>query len=120
LKWTEHVSTASKSDRPVAGPPPIAKKEYRIEIRVREPESFLKFLQVAYAESQGWNPLQVEGSRWPVVIAVNRLGQERQLLECETTKKATAEVERVRADLEILGLRIWCEKYGVPPSFVTA
>jgi hypothetical protein len=102
LAWTEHTLG------------------YPIEIRVKEPESYLKFLQVAYAETQGFNPQRVDGSRWPVVIAVNRLGHERQLLECETKKKAAAEFERIRADLEILGLRDWCERYGVPWSFVTS
>jgi hypothetical protein len=61
----------------------------------------------------------VEGSPWPSVIAVNRLGQQRQLLEIQTKKEAIAQTARVRADLESLGLRLWCEKYDVPMSFVT-
>jgi hypothetical protein len=120
LAWTAHVAASPPPDRSGARPPPIGSAASPIEIRVLEPAPFLKFLQVAYEESKGWNPQPIEGSRWPVVIAVNRFGQDWQLCECETMKKANVEAAQVRADLAGLGLRDWCEKYGVPWSFVTA
>jgi Protein of unknown function (DUF2510) len=116
--WTEHIS--ARSDRSRVGPPSSGTREYLIDIRVQEPESFQKWLEMAPGGHHSWNPQWAEGSRWPVVVAVDRLGQKRQLVECETKKKAAAEVERVRANLETLGLQDWCEKYGVPWSFVTA
>lgn len=61
----------------------------------------------------------VEGSRWPSVIAVNQFGREHQLLELPTKKEAMAQGALVRADLQDLGPRRWCEKYGVPWAFVT-
>jgi hypothetical protein len=61
----------------------------------------------------------VDGARWPSVIAVNRFGQDRRLMEAPTKKEALAQLAKVRTDLEGLGLRRWCEKYDVPWAFVT-
>jgi hypothetical protein len=91
---------------------------FPIEIRVVLPKiawsrAIGSFLSESRDES--W----VDGSRWPSVIAVNRFGQDRQLLEAPTKKDAIAQLAQVRMDLESLGLRVWCDKYDVPWSFVT-
>src|SRR5580658_4437472 len=53
-------------------------------------------------------------SRKPAVVAVNRHSKERRLLKYESNDEAEQAVERVRADLDILGIRQWCDKYDVP------
>lgn len=58
--------------------------------------------------------------RWPAIVAVNRFGEERKLLESDSEEQAVTNVDRVQADFDILGLRRWCEKYDVPWDFVTA
>ncbi len=98
--------------------PPEA-SAFAIDIRVVLPKvawsrAIASFLSESRDES--W----VDGTRWPSVIAVNRFGQDRQLLEAPTKKEALAQLAKVRADLEGLGLRRWCEKYDVPWTFVTA
>jgi hypothetical protein len=59
-------------------------------------------------------------SKWPSVVAVNRAGKERRILKLDSNEEAEAQAERVQADLEILGLTQWCEKYDVPSGFVSA
>jgi hypothetical protein len=59
-------------------------------------------------------------SHWPSVVVVNRLGQERRLEKFESNEEADARAQRVQADLEILGLESWCERYDVPLKFAKA
>jgi hypothetical protein len=101
------------SDQSDSGPAPNEEDLFSIDIRVALPQ-----IADTYGIA-GFLSGTVDGSRWPSVIAVNRFGQERQLLELQTKKQAMAQAALVRADLESLGRRRWCEKYDVPWSFVT-
>jgi hypothetical protein len=42
------------------------------------------------------------------------------LKKFESNEEAEARAERVRADLEILGLEGWCKRYDVPLAFAAA
>jgi hypothetical protein len=106
------------SEDPASGSPPGEDAAFPIEIRAAIPKiswrtAIGSFLSESRDES--W----VEGSRWPSVLAVNRFGLERLLLEAPTKKEALAQLAQVRSDLEGLGVRRWCEKYDVPWTFVT-
>lgn len=57
-------------------------------------------------------------SRWPSVVAVNFGGKERRLMKLSSDEEAKAALERIQADMDILGLPQWCEKYDVPADFV--
>jgi hypothetical protein len=106
------------SDDSGFGVPPHEDAAFPIEIRAAIPKiAWSKAIGSFLSESrdESW----VDGSRWPSVIAVNRFGRERQVLEAPTKKEALAQLSRVRKDLESLGLRRWCEKYDVPWTFVT-
>jgi hypothetical protein len=112
-----HPIMASVSDDSGVGAPPEDDAACPIEIRAALPKmSWRKVIGSILSESdEAW----VEGSRWPSVIAINRFGQERQVLEAPTKKEALAQLSQVRGDLESLGVRRWCEKYDVPWTFVT-
>jgi hypothetical protein len=99
------------------GPPVSEEDVYPIEIRVALPNlSWTSvFRSVLSSSNEDW----VQGSRWPSVIVVNRIGQTRQLLECQSKKEAISQAQQVQADLAGLGIRGWCEKYDVPSNFVT-
>ena len=106
------------SDDSGLGSPPHEDATFPIEIRAAIPKvAWSRAIGSFLSESRdaSW----VDGSRWPSVIAVNRLGRERQVLEAPTKKEALAQESKVRSDLESLGLRRWCEKYDVPWTFVT-
>jgi hypothetical protein len=57
-------------------------------------------------------------SHWPSVVVVNRRGEQRRLEKFDSNEKADARAERIRVDLQILGLEAWCERYDVPLEFV--
>lgn len=88
-----------------------------IELRVAQPKVPWKSVIVSILSESGerW----AEGSPWPSVNAINMFGEELQLVELPTKKEAITRLAEVRADLESLGLRDWCDKYDVPWSFVT-
>jgi hypothetical protein len=88
-----------------------------IELRVAQPKVPWKrvIVSILSESDERW----AEGSPWPSVNAINMFGEERQLVELSTKKEAITRLAEVRADLENLGLRDWCEKYDVPWSFVT-
>jgi hypothetical protein len=93
---------------------------YPIEIRAALPKVIWTRVIANFLVEGNNNDLPwVEGSKWPSVIAVNRFGRKWLLVEFQSKKEATAQVERVRTDLQSLGLRRWCEKYDVPWIFVT-
>jgi hypothetical protein len=101
-----------------SGAAPDDETAFPLEIHAAIPKvSWSKAIGSFLSESrdESW----VEGSRWPSVIAVNRFGLKRQVLEAPTKKEALAQMSQVRSDLESLGLRRWCEKYDVPWTFVT-
>jgi hypothetical protein len=98
------------------GPPVSEENVHRIEIRVALPN--FSWTSVARSVLSSSDEDWVHGSRWPSVIAVNRIGQSRQLLECQSKKEAIAQASQVQADLAELGIRRWCEKYDVPSNFV--
>ena len=98
-------------------PPASEEARFPIEIRAVLPE-----VDWAGAFSSFWidpDTPRIDGPRWPTVIAVNRNNRSRVLLDTETDKEAIAQGERIRSDLESLGVRRWSQKYGVPWSFVT-
>src|SRR5580692_2760923 len=53
-------------------------------------------------------------SRCPSVVAVNLGGKERRLMKLSSDEEAKAAMGRIEADMDILGLPQWCEKYDVP------
>jgi hypothetical protein len=52
-------------------------------------------------------------SHWPSVVVLNKRGERRQLEKFDSNEEADARAIRIRADLEILGLEGWCERYDV-------
>jgi hypothetical protein len=98
--------------------------EYPIQIEATQAKSsWIKFFVLGLLNtSMGGTTASAEDgiSRWPSVVVVNRLGQERRLEKLESNDEAEVRAERVQADLEILGLEAWCEKYDVPLAFARA
>jgi hypothetical protein len=93
---------------------------YPIQIRAsRAKSSWIKFFTLGLLNGgMGGTGSAEDGiSHWPLVVVVNRLGSERRLLKLESNEEAEASAQRVQADLEILGLERWCEKYDVPLEF---
>jgi hypothetical protein len=55
----------------------------------------------------------------PAVIAENARGDRRVIAVLETQQDAKSKAAVIESDLETLGVAAWCERYGVPPDFVT-
>jgi len=54
-------------------------------------------------------------SRWPSVVVVNPAGQSRRILgKLQSNEEAVAQADRIRTELDILGIAQWCEKYNIP------
>jgi hypothetical protein len=54
-------------------------------------------------------------SKWPSVVVVNRAGESRRILgRLQSNEEAVAQADRVRTELDILGIAQWCEKYNIP------
>jgi hypothetical protein len=56
--------------------------------------------------------------RWNQSLAVGRSREQTRLEKFDSNEEADARAERIRVDLEILGLEAWCERYDVPLEFV--
>ena len=96
---------------------------YPIQIRATKAKSsWIKFMVVGVLnEATGGVGSAEEGiSRWPSVVVVNRLGQEKRLEKFESNEEADARAQRINADLETLGLEAWCRRYDVPLEFANA
>jgi hypothetical protein len=92
-------------------------------IRIRATEaksSWIRYFVVGWLVNGTSGSAEDGISKWPSVVAVNRAGKERRILKLDSNEEAQAQAERVQADLEILGLTRWCEKYDVPSGFVSA
>jgi hypothetical protein len=54
-------------------------------------------------------------AKWPSVMVENRAGESRTIIKkLKSNDEAVAQAERVQAELDILGLSQWCQKYDVP------
>jgi hypothetical protein len=95
---------------------------YPIQIRATYAKSsWIKFLAIGLLNAGTGQGSAEDGiSHWPSVVVVNRLGRERRVLKLESNDEADASAQRVKAELEILGLERWCEKYDVPLKFAEA
>lgn len=93
---------------------------YPVEIRATEAKSsWIRYFVMGWLINGTSSSAEDGISRWPSVVAVNHAGMERRLLKLESNEEARAQAERVQADLQILGLTQWCEKYDVPREFVS-
>jgi hypothetical protein len=57
--------------------------------------------------------------RGPSVVAENCKGEKRVLAVTKTVKEATEKAEIIEREFEMLAPTTWCERYDVPPSFVS-
>jgi hypothetical protein len=55
----------------------------------------------------------------PSVVAENSKGETRVLAVCTKPKEAEATAATMEGDFRTLGPAAWCERYGVPPDFVS-
>jgi hypothetical protein len=54
-------------------------------------------------------------SKWPSVVVVNHVGQTKRVIgRLRSDEEALAQADRVRRDLDALGIVQWCEKYKIP------
>jgi len=54
-------------------------------------------------------------SKWPSVVVVNCAGQSRRIIgKLKSDEEAVVQADRVRTELDILGVAQWCEKYNIP------
>lgn len=94
---------------------------YPIKIRATEAKSsWIRYFVVGWLINGTSGSAEDGISKWPSVVAVNRAGRERRILKLDSNEEARTQAERVQAELEILGLTKWCEKYDVPKKFVSA
>ncbi len=54
----------------------------------------------------------------PRLVAVNRYGQHFTLFAVPNLPEADEKLERLRRELDEQPLDVWCDRYGVPSSFV--
>jgi hypothetical protein len=57
--------------------------------------------------------------RGPAVIAENATGERRVVAVTKKLQEARDQATVIERDFETLGAAQWCERYDVPPSFVT-
>lgn len=55
----------------------------------------------------------------PSVIAENASGEKQVIAPCKNIKDARDKALVVESDFKTLGAAAWCERYDVPPSFVS-
>ena len=58
--------------------------------------------------------------RGPSVVAENAAGEKRVIAVAKNLQEAKDTAAVIESDFEKLGPAVWCERYGVPPSFVWA
>jgi hypothetical protein len=56
----------------------------------------------------------------PEIYAVNRAGYGLRLFSTQTAREADEKLERVGRELASLGIEAWCDRYGVPLTFIEA
>jgi hypothetical protein len=56
--------------------------------------------------------------RGPSVVVYNSAGQKRVILVTRKMQEAKDRAVIIENDFKALGAAAWCERYGVPPSFV--
>jgi hypothetical protein len=57
--------------------------------------------------------------RGPSVVVYNSAGQKRVILVTRKMQEAKDRAVIIENDFKALGAAAWCERYGVPPSFVS-
>ena len=57
--------------------------------------------------------------RGPSIVAVNSAGETRVIAVTKKLQEAKDKATVVEHDFQTLGPTAWCERYDVPPSFVT-
>ena len=55
----------------------------------------------------------------PSVVAYNSNGEKRLIEATNTVKEARKRADAIEKDFKTLATTQWCERYGVPPSFVS-
>jgi hypothetical protein len=86
--------------------------------------SWLKFFFIESSESARGTVPEARGddgtsaataSKWPSVVVVNRVGQTKRIIgKLHSDEEAMAQADRVRTELDTLGMTQWCEKYKIP------
>jgi hypothetical protein len=56
----------------------------------------------------------------PSVVAENAKGEKRVIAICKKLQDAKDRAVVIESDFNTLGVAAWCERYDVPPSFVSA
>ena len=59
------------------------------------------------------------GGRGPSVVAENAAGDKRVIVVTKKLQEAKDKAVVVESDFKTLGAAAWCERYDVPPSFVS-
>ena len=59
------------------------------------------------------------GYRYPEVAALNSTGQRRVLEVLDTEDEAQVRASAIEDDFRTLPVEEWCDRYGIPLSFVT-
>ena len=86
--------------------------------------SWIRFFFIESSESARGTVSEARGddgtsaataSKWPSVVVVNPVGQTKRIIgRLHSDEEALAQADRVRRDLDTLGMAQWCEKYRIP------
>ena len=57
--------------------------------------------------------------REPAVVAENSSGETRVVAVFSRLQEARDQVSTIESDFKTLGAAVWCERYDVPPAFVS-
>lgn len=94
----------------------VATEELRIEV-TRRKDSWFRFL-IDFVSGLSANSGEEYVSRYPEVAIYNSSGERRVVKITDTEEEAQEFAAALAQDRRQMTILDWCERYGVPPSFV--